>query len=213
MDTPKVKKKWQPPRVFNPPVDFYALLETQAAKTLEGVLALHAWIDSGDESNCQRVRDLEKEADQLKLGLEKQLVDSFITPFDREDIYDLSARLDEVINGAKYIVREIEALELSLQDSNLRSMSEVLVEGTRCLHLSFANLKSNLKEASEQAFLARKSETRFSKIYRQSMRQLFAVDDVIKILKTREVYRYMLQASEKVDLVGKKLLHIIVKIG
>lgn len=213
MDTPKVKKKWQPPRVFNPPVDFYALLETQAAKTLEGVLALHAWIDSGDESHCQRVRDLEKEADQLKLGLEKQLVESFVTPFDREDIYDLSARLDEVINGAKYVVREIEALELSLQDSNLRSMSEVLVEGTRCLHLSFANLKSNLKEASEQAFLARKSETRFSKIYRQSMRQLFAIDDVIKILKTREVYRYLLQASEKVDLVGKKLLHIIVKIG
>ncbi len=213
MDTPKVKKRWQPPRVFSPPVDFYALLEAQAAKTLEGVLALHAWIEGGEESNCQRVRDLEKEADQLKMGLEKQLVESFVTPFDREDIYDLSARLDEVINGAKYVVREIEALELSLQDSNLRSMSEVLVEGTRCLHLSFANLKSNLKEASEQASLARKSETRFTKIYRQSIRQLFAVDDVIKILKTREVYRYMLQASEKVDLVGKKLLHIIVKIG
>jgi uncharacterized protein Yka (UPF0111/DUF47 family) len=213
MDTPEARKRWQLPQVFSPPVDFYALLETQAAKTLEGVLALHAWIEEGDESNCQRVRDLEREADQLKLNLERKLVESFVTPFDREDIYDLSARLDEVINGAKYVVREIEALELSLKDSFLRSMSEVLVEGTRCLHLSFANLKSNLKEASDQASLACKSETRFSKIYRQAMRQLFALDDVKKILKTREVYRYMLQASEKVDKVGKKLSHIIVKIG
>ncbi len=204
-----------PTRVFDPPTDFYALLERQAAKTLDGLEALGIWLDEdeSEDNRGHRVRELEKEADELKFGLEKKLVDSFVTPFDREDIYDLSARLDEVINGAKYVVREIEALDVSRQDPFLKSMAEILVEGTRCLYRAFANFKGNLKEASDQAFLARKSETRFAKIYRQAMRQLFQDDDLKKILKTREVYRYMLQTAEKIDLVAEKLLHVIVKIA
>jgi len=213
MSSSKTRKSWLPITVFAPPTDFYLLLDRQAAKTLEGVSALSSWIESGEEPQGQRVRDLEKEADELKLDLGRKLVESFVTPFDREDIYELSAKLDEVINGAKYVVREIEALEVSSDDSFLRPMAEVLLEGARCLKLSFASLKTDLKEASDQAFLARKSETRFSKIYRQAMRHLFSLDDVKKILKTREVYRYMLQTAEKIDVVAEKLLHVIVKIG
>lgn len=206
-------KGWFPVRVFEPPIDFYALLAAQAAKTLEGMEALNAWLDDGAEERCQLVRDLEKQADELKLDLERKLVQSFVTPFDREEIYDLSGRLDEVINAAKAVVREIEALEVDPDDSFLRPMAEVLVEGARCLQLAFAALKHNPREASDQAVLARKSENRFGKIYRQAMRQLFTVDDFKKILKTREVYRYMLQGAERIDVVGEKLLHVIVKIS
>ncbi len=207
------RNSWLSTPLFEPPTDFYALLERQAAKTLEGLEALKSWLDEDSDHSGQLVRDLEKEADELKLQLGRKLVESFVTPFDREDIYDLSALLDEVINAAKYVVREVEALEVSSHDSFLRPMAEVLVEGTRCLHLAFASLKEDLKEASDEAYLARKSETRFAKIYRQAIRQLFSADDIKHILKTREVYRYMLQIAEKIDVVAEKLLHIIVKIA
>src|SRR5262249_27278353 len=108
MTSTKGKKSWIPIRIFDTPVDFYELLERQAAKTVEGVEAMRAWLLSGAEERGQIVRNLEKEADEMKHDLERRLVESFVTPFDREDIYDLSARLDEVINGAKYIVREVE---------------------------------------------------------------------------------------------------------
>jgi len=207
-------KSWWPGLSFEPATDFYELLNKQAAKTLEGVEALAAWIGDGAEERCQRVRDLEREADELKLDLERKLVESFVTPIDREDIYDLSARLDEVINSAKATVREIEGLDVSPQnDPFLREMADVLVEGTRCLVLSFAALKGELKEASNQAFLSRKSENRLAKIYRQAMRQLFTLDDFKKVLVTREVYRYMLQGAERIDVVGEKLLHVVVKIS
>ena len=111
------------------------------------------------------------------------------------------------------MVREIEALEVSPNDVFLRQMAEVLVEGTRCLQQSFAALRSNLREASDQAYLARKSENRFGKIYRQAMRQLFQLDDFKEVLRRREVYRYMLQTAEKIDFVGEKLLHVIIKIS
>lgn len=200
-------------RIFAPPVDFYELLNKQAAKTLEGMEALQEWISNGAGERGQTVRDLEREADELKLDLERKLVDSFITPLDREDIYDLSARLDEVINAAKATVREMEALEITAAVPYLLEMSQILVEGTRCLALSFAALRNDPGEASQQAFLSRKSENRFTKVYRQAMRQLFTLDDCKEILKVREVYRTMVLAAERIDVVGEKLLHVIVKIS
>ncbi|MBI4534411.1 MAG: DUF47 family protein [Candidatus Melainabacteria bacterium] len=200
-------------RILEPSTDFYGMLNRQAAKTLEGLEALDAWIGDGAEERCQTVRDLERQADELKLDLERRLVESFVTPLDREDIYDLSARMDEIINAAKSTVREIEALEISADDLYLREMSQVLVEGTRCVVQSFSWLKGDPKEASNQAFLVRKSENRFTKIYRQAMRQLFMLDDFKKVLRTREVYRSMLACAERIDIVGEKLLHVIVKIS
>lgn len=200
-------------RVFEPKTDFFALLNTQSATTLDGVVALECWINEGLFERCQKVRDLEKMADEQRLNLERKLVESFITPFDREDIYDLSTKLDEVINSAKAIAREIEALEIRTSDSYLKEMAATLVEGTRCLHQSFAHLQSNPVEAANQAQFARKSENRFNKIYRQAMKALFTLDDFKTLLKTREVYNCMVAAANKIDIVGEKLVHVIVKIN
>jgi uncharacterized protein len=191
--------------------DFYSMLTEQAKITLEGTEALEQWIISGASERCQTVRDLEKKADRHKLRLEKMLVDSLITPIDREDIYDLSHRLDEVINCAKRTVREMEALEVRPVGTALPGMANVLVEGARCLSISFSHLASDLSESANQASLARKADNRLEKIYRHSMQELFQLDDVKTIMKTAEVYRTMTTAGHYLDVVGEKLSHVIVK--
>jgi len=198
-------------RIFEPSIDFYALLNSHAQKVLAGMEALEAWIKDGAKGRCQIVRDLEREADELKLEIERTLSDAFVTPFDREDIYDLSMQLDEIINAAKAAVREIEALELKFEGPMVDEMVCTLVEGTRCLKLSFSHLGSDSVEAANQATLARKSENRFSRTYRTAVRELFTHDDFKIVMKTHEVYRTLVHASERIDDVGEKLLHVIVK--
>jgi uncharacterized protein len=200
-------------RLFEPKVDFHGLLVKHAEKTLEGVEALAEWIRRGANDRCQIVRDLENEADEIKMSLERKLVDSFVTPIDREDIYDLCFRMDEVINAAKSTVREIEAMDVSPEDTLMAEMAGILGEGTRCLVLSFRALKSDPQEAASQALLSRKSENRFTKVYRLAMQQLFGYDDFKKVLKTREVYRSMMQVAERIDTVGEKIAHVVVKIS
>src|SRR5262249_11152366 len=141
-------------KLFSPKTNFYRLLDKQASITLAGIEALKTWIEEGAPGRGQKVRDYEHEADDTVLDLQKRLVDSFITPFDREDIYDLSARLDEVINAAKTTVREIEALEISTEDQFLLEMVATLSEGTRCLAQSFSHLERDLDSASQEAELA-----------------------------------------------------------
>ena len=198
-------------KFFVPKTNFYWLLDKQAKVTLEGIAALKSWIDEGAPGRAQKVRDYEHEADKIVLDLQERLVDSFITPFDREDIYDLSARLDEVINAAKATVREIEALEISTEDEYLKEMVAVLVEGTRCLAQAFASLERDLQAAGEEAELARKSENRVSRLYRHATRHLFSLDDFKTIQKTKEVYKCLAFVAERIDYVAVKLVHVIIK--
>lgn len=204
------KRKWTY-KLFGPKEDFYALLLNHAHKTLEGVELLCVWFQDRQEATAQRIREIEKEADELKLDLQQKLDESFITPFDREDIFDLSMRMDEIINGAKAVVREVEALEVSAAAVYPQSMAELLAEGTRCIIRSCECLNTDTLEAYNQARLARKSENRFGKLYRQAMKELFDCDDLKIILKTREVYRCLLDTAEKMDFAAEKLLYVIVK--
>lgn len=212
MSTEEKKEGWLT-RLFEPEKDFYSLLTEQASITLEGMEALEHWIANGCGERCQTVRDLEHKADKLKLNLEKYLVGTLITPLDREDIYDLSARLDEVINAAKRCAREIEALEFKPDGTELLKMSGLLKDGSACLLSSFTNLASDLTEASSQATLARKVDSKIEKMYRAAMKDLYALDDVKMIIKTVEVYRAMVHAANRIDVVGEKLLHVIVKMS
>jgi uncharacterized protein Yka (UPF0111/DUF47 family) len=201
-------------KVFEPTTDFYELLNEQAEKTVEGLQALNDWVASDSSERCQTVRDREKEADELKLQLGRELFEAFVTPFDREDIYDLSARLDEVINGAKAIVREMETFEVvPKQHPVIRDMVAILVEGTVCLRKSFAALQHQQQEASDQAVLARKSENKLAKVYRIAIQDLLKLDDIKEIMRVKEVYKTVLQVGERIDNVGEKLLHAIVKMG
>jgi uncharacterized protein Yka (UPF0111/DUF47 family) len=210
-----IRPKWLFGRLLEPTHDFYAMLNGQAAKTLEGLRALEDWVDDDCPDRCQTVRDLENEADEIKLDLGKKLTESFITPFDREDIYDLSQLLDEVINAAKGVVREIEAYDVRPSNGApaIRELCAILTEGTQSLVLAFAALRNEPKSAYEQATLARKAENRLTKAYRLAVRELFAEDDLKLIMRVIEVYRSLLNAAEKIDNVGEKLLHAIIKMS
>jgi uncharacterized protein len=199
--------------IFEPTVNFYDLLDRQADKTLEGIQALAKWLREDGTDRCQVVRDLEREADEMRLDLVRKLVGSFVTPFDREDIYELSSTLDEVINSAKNVVREMDALTVTPAGTRLVEMADMLVEGTTYLRNSIHCLRTDLHYAREQALLSRKTDTRAAKIYRSAIQELLESDDIKRILRIKEVYKVIMVGAERINQVGEKLLHAIVKMS
>lgn len=210
-----IRPRWLWGGVLEPSTDFYLLLNQHAGKVLQAVEALRDWVAASDrDQRFQRVRDFELEADVLKLNLGQKLVDSFITPFDREDIFELVMRMDEVANAAKSTAREIDAFDVDPNEAPLLpDLLDILIEGTNCLVISIGALRDDLKVASTNALLARKAENKFTKGYRAAMKELFEIEDIKKILRLKEVYRSLLNAAEKIDLVGEKLQHSVIKMG
>ncbi|MCJ7804099.1 MAG: DUF47 family protein, partial [Desulfobacterales bacterium] len=66
---------------------FFEILSRQSAKTVEGLEALWNFAENGTKENANLVRNVEREADELRRILIEELDQTFVTPLDREDIY------------------------------------------------------------------------------------------------------------------------------
>ena len=80
--------------------DFCEMLRSQAEKVLEGLDALHRWAEEKDPGQREKVKQVEQEADELRRILIEELNQTFVTPFDREDIFSLSRAIDDVMDYA-----------------------------------------------------------------------------------------------------------------
>ncbi len=110
---------------------FYDLLLRQSAKTLEGLEALANYVDNCRAENAKQVKKCEVEADDLRLMLIQALDKTFVTPLDREDIFDLSRVIDDVMDYANSTVLEMEIYEVSA-DGHVKEMVNILISaGTR----------------------------------------------------------------------------------
>ena len=90
---------------------FFEILSRQAAKTLEGLEALWNFAENGTKENANLVRNVEREADELRRILIQELDQTFVTPLDREDIYNLSRAIDDVVDdilAARAAKKELE---------------------------------------------------------------------------------------------------------
>lgn len=217
-------------RVFPPAPDFYVMLDQQCDLAVEAMRALTAYMSDGDPAQAMQVRELEHRGDDLKHRNMDQLNRAFATPMDREDIFRAIISVDDIMGYAKTTVREMEILQVDA-DQTMRQISELLREGVECLQRGYALLSTHPLGAEQDAQRAHKTEREIEKIYRQSVAELFAEKEIIKIveqggidaivaalthvvrmLRRRELYRHLSNAGDKVEIAAEILHDIIVKL-
>ena len=91
---------------------FIKLIQDQAALTLQGMDALKAYMGCKDPDAAANLTRIEKDADEARRILIDELNRTFVTPFDREDIFNLSRTIDDVLDYAYSTVSEMEILKV-----------------------------------------------------------------------------------------------------
>jgi hypothetical protein len=190
--------------------DFYKLLSDQAAKTQEGVAALVEFINNPTKENGIKVSQLEEEADEIRRILIDDLNRTFVTPIDREDIFSLSRTVDDVIDYAETTVEEMLILDIKT-DPYIKQIVDILFDASKSVALAVKNIKEHPGVCIEHVIKARKSEHKIERLYRQALAELFNTNDVIKILKTREVYRHLSNSADRVASAANVISDILVK--
>lgn len=94
------------------PNRFAELLSRQAEYTVEGMEALKQYLKQPDETLAERVSKIEEEADEVRRILIDELNRTFVTPFDREDIFALSLTIDDILDYAESTVDEMVLLKV-----------------------------------------------------------------------------------------------------
>jgi uncharacterized protein Yka (UPF0111/DUF47 family) len=199
------KRRWFLPEN----VDLLTMLRAQAAITVQGMDALVAWT-AGDHEAANEVRQCEHRADTAKRELWRALRDAFSPPMDAEDLFTLSADLDEVLNGAKDLVREIEVTDLD-PDTTMHAMATALAESVRHLADAFAGL-GGTGDPTTDADAAIRSQRHIERLYRAALADGLSGTDPHAV-ERRDTYRALLQIGDRLHRVADRVWYATVKEG
>lgn len=201
--------------IFRPRQDkFLQLLIQQAEFAVEGSEMLLKYLSKPGDKHADRIRQVEKDADEIRRILVDELNRTFATPMDREDIHALSRNLDDVIDYAYSTTEEMEILGIEPNDF-MKRMASLLRDAAVELHLGMLRLNDHPGVANEHAQRAKALENRVERVYREAIADLFDqpedIEHIMEILKLREVYRHLSNAADRGDEAANHLSDIVVK--
>ena len=195
---------------------FIKLIHDQAALTLEGMDALTQYLTTRDPAASTLLTTKEKEADEVRRIFIDELNRTFVTPFDREDLFALSRAIDDVIDYAYSTVSEMEILKVEPTSYMVR-IASLLRDAAYELLLAVDRLENHPGVTSEHAQRAKALENRVEGVYREALADLFSevedVQQVVRMLKLREVYRHLSNAADRGDEAANLIADIVVKIA
>lgn len=196
------------------PNRFVELLVKQAEYAQKGWETLALYCKQPDRELAEQVSKLEKEADEVRRILIDELNQTFVTPFDREDIFALSLNIDDVLDYANTSIEEMDMLEVE-PSTFIERMISLLSNAAAEIHLGVQRLEDHPSVANDHAVRAKALENRVENVYREAIADLFHmpkdVDHIIEMLKRREIYRHLSNAADRGDEAANVIGDIVVK--
>ena len=160
---------------------------------------------------AKRLRDIEHDSDEITHTVMRQLNSTFVTPFDREDIYRLANRLDDVMDFMEAAADLVVLYELGeLPPENLRVV-EVLQRAAAMTAEAMPRLK-DMKNLEEYWIEVNRLENEADQIYRRTVARLFSGEyDALTALKLKDVAEELEAAADALEDVADAVETIAVK--
>lgn len=196
---------------------FITQLKLQAEKTMGCIIFLEKNMDGLNDSVVKESNALIEELIDIKMLLMDDLHNTFITPIDREDIYNISVCLFGMAKYAQTTLEELHLLQVK-PDKYIREMVEKVKAEAYELLQAICRLMKNPRVAYEHIVNVSKLETKIDRIYRDAIKVLFEDTDKMSgdlksVLTLREVYRHISNMSDRAEDAADALGIAIIKLS
>jgi len=193
---------------------FFDLFTKAGANISECVQVLGEFVSAPAERHhelAQRMHEVEHAADDITHTIFEQLNRSFITPFDREDIYRLAGRLDDVIDFIDAAVDLATLYQVGDLPEGVHAQVELL---GRCAALTAEAMPKLAKPGSLDTYWVQinELENQADQVYRRLLSWLFSGEvDTLTVLKLKEVVDQLESAADAFEHVADVIHTIAVK--
>jgi uncharacterized protein Yka (UPF0111/DUF47 family) len=196
---------------------FIRQLKLQAEKTVNCLDFLEKNLDSITDNTVKEKKKLLDELIEVKSILMDDLHNTFITPIDREDIYNISISLFEMAYYSLTTLEEMFLFEVKPDDFIKIMVEKVKMEATE-IYKSIDRLVKNPRVAEEHLIKITKMESRIDRIYRDAVKILLLDKDKLaadlqRILHTREIYRHLSNMSDHARVAANVLGIALIKLS
>lgn len=189
--------------------DVLGLLRSQLAVTMEGLDAFGTWA-AGDSAAAEGVRDAERRGDAAKRELLNALKQAFVTPMEPEDVFALSRGVDRLLNYARDLINESDAMACP-PDARIAEMAALVRGALRQIDVAVGCLGTDADQATEAADAAITEERRLEHAYYEGMAALLEVEDRNERIARRELYRSCSRLGETVVDIAERVVYAVMK--
>ena len=203
---------------LNPKEDkFYKLFLEAAQNVNEGAMVLRASLDllSDKEFNVSKIEELEHKGDKLVSIITKELNEAFITPIDREDIYSLIKKMDDVLDLINTTMHRFVMFDINESTDACKLLGDMIVQCTIHIMGLMSELNSvgnKSKHIKEKIINIHEIESEADCIFRKTVSELFRNEtNPIEIIKWKEIYQILENTIDKCKKIANTVEGVVIK--
>jgi predicted phosphate transport protein (TIGR00153 family) len=179
-----------------------------AARTLVEMLSHH---DGDYQEYVQRIKSIEHACDDLTHNVSTRLNQSFITPFDREDIYMMSKALDDVVDLIDGAARAVVMYDIHEVTEPAKQLAGVIQRMAVQLN-EVVSILQKPKGVTERLVEIHRLENEGDDIYHRAVAALFHDrGDPLEVIKWKDVYEKLEAAIDRCENVANIIEGVIIK--
>ncbi len=178
-----------------------------AAQLLERMLA--QWPDHGELG--REVVVCEQEGDRITHDIVQRLNQTFVTPFDREDIIALASGLDDIVDFIEEVADFLSLYRIEAPMDQAQEMARVLHEATRAIAQAIPRLRS-LKDVHHYTVEVNRLENEGDRMLRSALASLFERGiDPMMVIRWKDIFERLEDAIDSTETAVNILEGIIIK--
>ena len=162
----------------------------------------------------KKIHDLENEGDKNLHELKNYLLKDFLPPIDREDILEISYKIDDLIDRLDEIAIDINIYNVTEIMENMKETVELLEKVTSEVYnlvVEFKNIKK-MKEIKEKVIEVNNLEEQADRLYENSIRELYKNErDLIQIVKWSNIYETLEDCFDACEEIADCIEDVILK--
>jgi uncharacterized protein len=192
---------------------FYDLFEQQATILVSaGVLLKEALDDMRDlPARHREIKDLEHLGDKNTYETVRTLNETFVTPFDHEDISALAAGLDDILDYIEEIADTVNLYGIMTIPRPASELADLLAQAVVQLEQAVGKLRSGKKDG-EHAIEVHRLEDIGDSTSRRAIAELFqGQHDTLEVIKLKDLYTLLEDALDRCEDVANVIENIAIK--
>jgi predicted phosphate transport protein (TIGR00153 family) len=165
------------------------------------------------ELKAQRIADREHEGDEVTHAIIRLLNTTFVTPMDREDIYQLATALDDVMDAIEAVSDLFVLHRIEAPLPEMKAQIDVLVLAARQTEQALAALPKMRRERLEPYWIEiNRLENEGDRLYRRAIADLFSGEHrAMDVLKWKEVIENLEEALDGLENVANIIESTVLK--
>ena len=161
----------------------------------------------------EKMKEFEHKGDSMVHIMTKELNNAFITPIEREDILELTFRMDDVLDGLEHCAALFEMYSIINADEYMIKFVDAIKQCGVEIEIAVDTLSTKkLAQIRNNAIKIKDLESVCDGVQRQSIKNLFTVEkDPIRIIQYKEIYENLEEIADSCQAVANTLETIIMK--